>query len=279
MGLALCVGDPHVFVRADMRYAQYDWFEAPERSCEHVRDWWDSHWHGRDGFGRDLSAEPLWRAIRDHVPQGGLFLEAGCGTGRWVAFLSDRGIRTVGVDYAFSGLQVGRSVDPSLWLLQADCRSLPFGNNTFDVVLSFGTVEHDVQGPQSLLLEFYRILKPNGVLFCSVPCLNIARCMLLPWFWLRDSLKCSPFVCRLAGKKERFGFYQYLFTPAEYRRLLASAGFDVLDVRGYGAMRHGSLGRGVAKLFGRMFRFYDAHMMMAICRRRPRQTPVRAVAD
>ena len=42
---------------------------------------------------------------------------------------------------------------------------LPFDNETFDVVLSFGVLEHVPSDTQSLA-EINRILKPNGLFFC-----------------------------------------------------------------------------------------------------------------
>lgn len=43
---------------------------------------------------------------------------------------------------------------------------LPFADNSFDVVLSFGVLEH-VPNDQESLKEIGRILKPNGLFFCT----------------------------------------------------------------------------------------------------------------
>jgi len=42
---------------------------------------------------------------------------------------------------------------------------LPFDNETFDIVISFGVLEHVPNDKQSLM-EINRILKPNGLFFC-----------------------------------------------------------------------------------------------------------------
>jgi SAM-dependent methyltransferase len=42
---------------------------------------------------------------------------------------------------------------------------LPFGDKSFDVVLSFGVLEHVANDKESLI-EINRILKPNGLFFC-----------------------------------------------------------------------------------------------------------------
>lgn len=45
---------------------------------------------------------------------------------------------------------------------------LPFGANSFDVILCTEVLEH-VSEPQETLLEFHRVLKPEGALILSVP--------------------------------------------------------------------------------------------------------------
>ena len=75
---------------------------------------WNSHWRGRKGLKEDLTDEPLWPAVEDFLKVPGRLLEAGCGTGQWVQFLGKLGHNVVGVDYAPSGLRVGRAHNPNL---------------------------------------------------------------------------------------------------------------------------------------------------------------------
>ena len=49
-----------------------------------------------------------------------------------------------------------------------DATKLPFENETFDVVVSFETIEHTTQFDK-LLSEYKRVLKQNGTLFVSTP--------------------------------------------------------------------------------------------------------------
>ena len=77
--------------------------------------------------------------------------------------------------------RIGRTRNPTLRLMQADFRSLPFGDRSFDYVVSFGAVKHDIDGSEKALRESRRVLKPNGKLLCSVPCLNLYRAAGYPW--------------------------------------------------------------------------------------------------
>ncbi|MBN2560130.1 MAG: class I SAM-dependent methyltransferase [Phycisphaerae bacterium] len=230
--------------------------------------WWSDHWHGGSGPKADPTHEPVWRTIADAVSEPGLLLEAGCGTGQWVSFLDGRGHTAIGIDYAVSGLRVGKAAVPGMRVCHTDFRTLPFQDNTFDYIVSFGAIEHDIAGPEQALKEFYRVLKPQGWLMCSVPCLNTERRILLPGLVLRDWLRRRKTLRKLFGKTEPYEFYQYVYSPGEYRRLLATCGFSTVTLRTYGEER----GRAIMCLARRLLRrsspFYCAHMMMAICRKR-----------
>ena len=251
-----------------MRFAEYDYQEEGRDDVALGMDHaWDAHWSGRKGLKADLTDEPLWLTIRDELKRLGRILEAGCGTGQWVQFLGTLGHAVVGVDYAASGLAVGRAHNPNLNLIQADFRHLPFEDESFDYVVSFGAVEHDVQGPEDALREFHRVLKPDGKLMCSVPCLNLYRTLGYPWLATRKWLKRRKSLRRLWGKTAPFVFYEYIWSPGEYQRILSRCGFKVLTMCGYGDV----LKSGPMRLFdavpGRVSSLSSAHMMMAICRR------------
>lgn len=259
---------------AFVRYAQFDYHPSrAAATADPLRDWWGQHWEGRSGFREDLSDEPLWPTIRDALRAPGRVLEAGCGYGQWVAFLERLGHQVVGIDYVTSGLRAGKSADASLRLMRADFRQLPFREATFDTVVSFGAIEHDIGGPEASLREFFRVLRPSGRLLCSVPCLNGERLATLPWAALRDWLKCRTTLRRLAGKEDPFEFYEYLFTPSTYRAILERAGFIVDDLRTYGVSTENQVALKLCAPLARRFRFYNPHMMMAVCRRTASGSP------
>jgi len=232
-----------------------------------MNDIWNAHWSGRVGLKEDLSDEPLWATIRDRLNPPGRLLEAGCGTGRWVQFLGGFGHDVVGVDYAASGLDVGRSHNPSLRLIQADFRKLPFEDRSFDYVVSFGAIEHDVRGPEKALQEFQRVLKPQGRLMCSVPCLNLYRTLGYPWLVLSKWLKCRKMLRYLWGKTTPFVFYEYIWSPGTYRGILRRCGFQVLDMRGYGTVLMSPTAKFCDSVITRVYPLSSAHMMMALCKK------------
>jgi SAM-dependent methyltransferase len=94
-------------------------------------------------------------------------LDVACGTGYGSAILAQTGAaQVVGVDIsieAIAGKQQTR-----LALANGDACNLPFDNNTFDIVVSFETIEH-LASPELLLAEISRVLKPGGLCLCSSP--------------------------------------------------------------------------------------------------------------
>jgi ubiquinone/menaquinone biosynthesis C-methylase UbiE len=101
-------------------------------------------------------------------PTSAHMLEVGCGTGVLTRALAQwPSVSTVvGVDMAPSLLSKARelAVDlPNLTFLEADARSLPFEDETFDVVVFHTTLTH-VPSPERALAEAFRVLRPLGCL-------------------------------------------------------------------------------------------------------------------
>jgi len=98
-------------------------------------------------------------------------LDAACGEGYGSAMLARSAASVEGVD--ISSQAIGHAVKrygslPGVGFQVADCTSLPFDDNEFDRVVSFETLEH-LAGQDRLLSEFYRVLKPDGLLVSSSP--------------------------------------------------------------------------------------------------------------
>lgn len=98
-------------------------------------------------------------------------LETGCGTGHWSEFLSTMGFDVTAVDISDAMLAVAKrkNID-NVRFLNADASNLPFGNESFGVVVTVTMLEFTVD-TQKVLSEIYRVLKPGGVLIAG--CLNI----------------------------------------------------------------------------------------------------------
>lgn len=92
-------------------------------------------------------------------------LDAGCGSGRYLALMAKIGARRViGVDSSSAMLAHARDV--STELMHANVRALPFRSETIDIVVC-GLVMPDEPNLRSLLTELARVMRRGGVLLYS----------------------------------------------------------------------------------------------------------------
>jgi ubiquinone/menaquinone biosynthesis C-methylase UbiE len=95
-------------------------------------------------------------------------LDVGCGPGRDMAWFESNNINVTGVDYTQAMLEIAQAqVRGSL--VQADMRQMPFEAGSVDGIWCNASLLHlpKTDSPAALL-EFKRVLKPNGVLFLAM---------------------------------------------------------------------------------------------------------------
>jgi SAM-dependent methyltransferase len=96
-------------------------------------------------------------------------LDAACGEGYGTAMLAAASARSaVGVDLDEETIAHARSRYPDAEFAAGDARRLPFADGSFDLVVSFETIEH-VPDPEGVLDEFRRVLGDDGLLIVSTP--------------------------------------------------------------------------------------------------------------
>jgi len=109
-------------------------------------------------------------AMRDLVPSvaGKRILDAGCGRGRYAAWLLDQGADVVAVDESREMVAGARQrVGDRAAVQQADLSEpLPFEANSFDGIVS-GLTLHYVEDWRPVFAEFARVLRPGGFLAFS----------------------------------------------------------------------------------------------------------------
>jgi len=124
----------------------------------------DSHWwyRGMESITRQIIEQHYSRG--DHL----LILDAGCGTGGAMGYLSDYGT-VVGMDYSAEALRFCRMRRRER-LGQASVMRLPSRDEIFDLVTSFDVVcQFGVTDDDLALREFARVLVPGGRLILRVP--------------------------------------------------------------------------------------------------------------
>lgn len=110
---------------------------------------------------------PLFDRIAKENP-GGKLLEVGCSMGNDTIQFARRGIEVTGVDITEKAIELIRDrfalYGQKGNFRVADAEALPFEDNTFDVVYSFGVLHHTPNTAGSIE-EVRRVLRPNGKAF------------------------------------------------------------------------------------------------------------------
>ena len=129
----------------------------------------------REGYDRwsavyDHDANPLLALEEPRVrealgdPRGREVLDLGCGTGRHTAWLVEAGARITAVDFSAGMLEQARErvATGDVRFVTHDLHEpLPFGDTSFDAVVSGLVLEH-LRDLDAFLAEAHRVLRPDG---------------------------------------------------------------------------------------------------------------------
>lgn len=90
-------------------------------------------------------------------------LEAGCGTGHWLASLDSPACQVYGLDFSAGMLAQAQQREPALDLAQGRAEELPFQAGWFDLVYCVNAIHH-FQRQYEFIGQARRVLKPGGAL-------------------------------------------------------------------------------------------------------------------
>jgi len=129
--------------------------EILEPKQEQIQDYW----------ARSLPMSFIGEAIKFSDFAGKRVLELGCGAGIDSAEFTCNGAQVVSLDLTQIGARLTQDLlkeaTLSSCVLQASALSLPFKQDTFDCVYSFGVLHHIPQ-IENVLAQIQQILKPGG---------------------------------------------------------------------------------------------------------------------
>lgn len=110
----------------------------------------------------------LLQELIQRVPKGARVLDAGCGAGVPVTKILSQLFEVTGVDFADAQIELARRLVPKARFLCEDIIRLSFPDHYFDAICSYYAIIHiPREEHEQLLLNFYRILKPMGlILLC-----------------------------------------------------------------------------------------------------------------
>lgn len=134
-------------------------------------------------FGWDYLERPLLDKVLSlkSLPKNPRILDAGCGMGRTLRYLIDKGIpnaNIVGIDISNEMLIMAQKNVPEVRTINADV--LRFSTKErFDLIICVHVLHYlDSEGYQKALLNFYKLLNSGGILFFIIthPDLKYSSC-------------------------------------------------------------------------------------------------------
>lgn len=112
--------------------------------------------------------------FRLHNGNGRRLLDVGCNWGRWTIAAAKNGFRPVGMDPSLDAVLAARRVSKQLGVetnfVVGDARFLPFADNAFDTIFSYGVFQHlSKENVRTSIAEAARVLRENGSALFQMP--------------------------------------------------------------------------------------------------------------
>jgi SAM-dependent methyltransferase len=239
---------------------------------------WDKMWSSRT-IEQELETctieSPPRNLFLNYLSKVDKIIDAGCGFGKWVVFLHRLGYNIWGIDNNELAISKLKNFDDTLQVDLGDIFAIPYPDNYFDAYISMGVIEHFEEGPNKVLNEAFRLIRPRGLIFVSVPTVNIIRKLIrrslrntINYFLISLKIlksgtpgkKFKEFIYTLSyplpekikkilmRKRERYyHFMEYRYSKHELESFLNKAGFEIIETLPhdfYGSKDH-SVGLGV----------------------------------
>jgi len=173
----------------------------------------------------------------------GRVLDLGCGVGGLLEQIRSRfpGVSLFGGDISFVLSRETKKKNPAARVFQGDAEALPLHDAVFDCAFMTEVLEHLLDYEKGLS-EVYRVLRPGGRVVVTVP--------------NRGWVRYDRFMT------ERVAFQpvdDHWFTQAELERLVVSAGFQIITIRGWGSL---SGRRGILRLVEKLQTALDGSLSL-----------------
>lgn len=93
-------------------------------------------------------------------------LDAGCGSGRLIKILRERGAKITAIDISKKMLERMRKKYPDVEVVEGDVQKMPFASDFFDVIVAAFLIVH-IKNLDEFFEECYRVLRPTGKLIVT----------------------------------------------------------------------------------------------------------------
>ena len=157
-------------------------------SIEHVREFWDLNPLFSGEFGGEVGSREYFERhekviINDcmagsfddrfvnFLSKGCSVLDIGCGPGFWVREFCRMGLTVYACDLSTTAVELTKKslglFDLTAHVLEGNAEKLPYRDESFDYINCQGVIHH-TPNTEKCIAEFFRVLKPGGVVCFSV---------------------------------------------------------------------------------------------------------------
>lgn len=165
-------------------------------------------------------------------------INIGCGSGKWSLPFIDSGFEVTNFDISEFALKISRERcgDENAANIRGDANSLPFKSDTFDIVMSFGLLEHfkEISRP---IEEMVRVLKPGGIFTSDIITRRFSVQVIQKW--INFCIYTIYAVFRLDVERLRNAswfihgdYYENSYSQQEYLRAMRTAGLKHAQIIG-----------------------------------------------
>ena len=176
-------------------------------------------------------------------------LEVGCGSAFVSLFFAKNGYDVTCLDVNESIINIAKDnfkkENAKGKFVVGTAEKLPFKDNSFDVVSSFGLMEH-FENPSIVFDEMVRVLRPNGMFFADIVPNRFSVQSLGNIF---NFLVTFPFSPKKAVRNFRPLYFESSLSCIAYKKLIQKAGIKNLQVRGNRPFPRLTLPRFLDKLY------------------------------
>ncbi len=165
----------------------------------------------------------IQQVIKEKVGDKAHILDIGCGAGFLSNDLARAGHMVTGIDISVSSLETAKKYDTtkSATYLEANAYSLPFEQESYDVVCALDVIEH-VDDYTKLIQEGARVLKRGGLFFFHTFNKNLISYILIikgvDWF--------------VQNAPKNMHVYDLFVSPKDLRKSMQTSGVKVEKIRG-----------------------------------------------
>lgn len=133
-------------------------------------DWYNKNAAQYIDTGKNLVNTALLERFMQRLKPGARVLDAGCAGGRDSRIFKDHGFEPIGIDLSHEFIEQAKKNHPDIEFVEGDMRDMPFADNYFAGIWANASLVHlpEIKDVRRVLLEFYRVLQPGGVVHISV---------------------------------------------------------------------------------------------------------------